>query len=77
MSDLFEISVLDNIAPNLCVSKPFDVLIIILFEDIENLSTFPEKVILNHASKMNRTKVINQAVHKVKWAEEIIVAIRR
>lgn len=55
MPDFVEISVFDYIASYLCVSESFDVLISILLKEVKNLSAFSEKIVLDHACKVDRT----------------------
>ena len=56
MSHLIVIGILRNIVPNLVVRQSFDVVVVVVLQDVEDLSTLSEEVILDHSCELNGTK---------------------
>jgi len=76
VSHLIVIGILRNIVPNLVVRQSFDVVVVVVLQDVEDLSALSEEVILDHSGELNGTKAKNCFVHKIERAKASVVVVR-
>ena len=66
------IVIFDLILFDLIISKAFNILISLLFENVEYLITLSKQIVFNHSRELYRTLYLTKIIHEIECVKFII-----